>query len=334
MARPKKSEGKEGATLSIDVDSFVRTRDSVVTGLATLQDAIQTLSSAYIKHTNAVLGEHGAGLDVDIALTKLGENPLLGGLGGLQRAASPARSIAEGGSDKKERKKRQHDPNAPKRPLTAYFLFMQTARPIIATDLGEGVPKGAISTEGTNRWSNMSADDKALWTNLYKENLRLYNAKMHSYRAGNANAKDMTEEEAQNYAEEHNIGAETNADAQLAGEAATSAALVEEDEDAEGEEEITSPPPKTTPKAKGGRKAKAGKATPAVEEPAPTPIPHSSSVIAPPSKIKEASPDKKRKRTSKRGVDEPVNTVESEEPAVETPKSAKQPRKKKSKADA
>jgi len=134
----------------------------VVTGLATLQDAIQTLSSAYIKHTNAVLGEHGAGLDVDMALTKLGENPLLGGLGGLQRAASPARSVADGSADKKERKKRQHDPNAPKRPLTAYFLFMQTARPIIASDLGEGVPKGAISTEGTNRWSNMNAEDKAV----------------------------------------------------------------------------------------------------------------------------------------------------------------------------
>jgi len=147
------------------------------------------------------------------------------------------------------------------------------------------------------------------------------------------NAKDMTEEEAQVYAEEHNIGAESTADAQLAGEAATSAALVEEDEDAEGEEEITSPPPKTTPKTKGGRKGKASKATPAVEE-APAPIPHSSSVIAPPSKTKEASPDKKRKRTSKRGVDEPVNTVESEELAVETPKSAKPPRKKKSKADA
>lgn len=135
----------------------------VVTGLATLQDAIQTLSTAYIKHTNAVLGEHGAGLDVESALAKLGENPLLK-FGDLNRAASPAKSVAAGGEapsgDKKERKKRQHDPNAPKRPLTPFFLYMQTARPIIAADLGADVAKGAVSTEGTRRWGAMEAHDK------------------------------------------------------------------------------------------------------------------------------------------------------------------------------
>lgn len=62
--------------------------------------------------------------------------------------------------EKKERKKRQHDPNAPKRPLTPYFLYMQTARPIIAADLGEGVPKGAVQEEGQRRWASMSVQEK------------------------------------------------------------------------------------------------------------------------------------------------------------------------------
>lgn len=128
----------------------------VVTGLATLQDAIQTLSSAYIKHTNAVLGEHGAGLDVEAALSRIGDNLLDGSLGDLH-GASPDKSAAD---DKKERKKRQHDPNAPKRPLTPFFLYMQTARPIIAADLGSDFAKGAVSAEGTRRWSTMSAEDK------------------------------------------------------------------------------------------------------------------------------------------------------------------------------
>ena len=129
----------------------------VVTGLATLQDAIQTLSSAYIKHTNAVLGEHGAGLDVEAALSRIGDNLLDGSLGDLHRATSPLKSAAD---DKKERKKRQHDPNAPKRPLTPFFLYMQTARPIIATDLGSDFAKGAVSAEGTRRWGTMSQEDK------------------------------------------------------------------------------------------------------------------------------------------------------------------------------
>lgn len=132
-------------------------------GLATLQEAIQSVSSAYIKHTNAVLGEHGAGYDIDTALSKLGENPFLGNLGALQRAASPvvAKATSEQAPEKKERKKRQHDPNAPKRPLTPFFLYMQTARPIIAKDLGD-VPKGEVSSEGTKRWTDMAAKDKAV----------------------------------------------------------------------------------------------------------------------------------------------------------------------------
>jgi len=157
---------------SIDLDGYYVSQQTlmwakVVTGLATLQDAIQTLSTAYIKHTNAVLGEHGAGLDVDSALAKLGDNPLLK-LGELNRAISPTKSNAAGepaASDKKERKKRQHDPNAPKRPLTPFFLYMQTARPIIATDLGAEAAKGAVSAEGTRRWGTMAADDKQVCNN-------------------------------------------------------------------------------------------------------------------------------------------------------------------------
>lgn len=151
--------------LTIQFRNKELTRSQVVTGLATLQDAIQTLSTAYIKHTNAVLGEHGAELNVGNALSKLGENPLLGPLANLQRAVSPAitgsAAPVEGAApDKKERKKRQHDPNAPKRPLTPFFLYMQTARPIIAKDLGSEVAKGAVSAEGTRRWKEMAEGDR------------------------------------------------------------------------------------------------------------------------------------------------------------------------------
>lgn len=94
---------------------------------------------------------------MESALSRLGDNPLLGGLGGL-RAASPAKSAT--GDQKAQKKKRAHDPNAPKRPLTPYFLYMQTARPIIAEDLGPDVAKGAVSAEGVRRWNAMAVQDK------------------------------------------------------------------------------------------------------------------------------------------------------------------------------
>ncbi len=62
--------------------------------------------------------------------------------------------------EKKERKKRTHDPNAPKRPLTPYFLYMQHARSIIANDLGAEAPKGAVQEEGQRRWAHMSPTEK------------------------------------------------------------------------------------------------------------------------------------------------------------------------------
>ena len=160
----RRDQGGRGAGYTFRNEEL--TRSQVVTGLATLQDAIQTLSTAYIKHTNAVLGEHGAEVNVGNALSKLGENPLLGPLANLQRAVSPAAVGAPAApaepaaTDKKERKKRQHDPNAPKRPLTPFFLYMQTARPIIAKDLGADVAKGAVSAEGTQRWKEMAEGDR------------------------------------------------------------------------------------------------------------------------------------------------------------------------------
>ncbi|KAH6664131.1 putative high mobility group protein 1 [Halenospora varia] len=306
--------------------------EKVVTGLATLQDAIQTLSGAYMKHTNAVLGDHAPAEGIDSTLTKLADNPAL--LGDLQRQPSPARSTGgDAPAEKKERKKRQHDPNAPKRPLTPFFLYMQTARQIIANDLGPEVPKGAVSSEGTRRWSTMAPDDKQLWTNAYKDNLRLYNARMHSYRNSNPDAKDMTDQDALIYAEEHNIGADTSADAQLVGEASATA-INDEDEDAEGEpepEKEPTPPPKT-PKVKAStRKSRGSQPTPAS---APESIVPPSASIVPPKPAapeKEKSPDKKRKRATKKGAAEEL--AGQEELKVETPKSAPKPRKKKAKAD-
>ena len=139
----------------------------------------------------------------------------------------------------------------------------------------------------------------------------------------------MTELEAAAYADEHNIGADASADAQLVGEASNATAL--HDEDAEGEPEKEPTPPPKTPKAKAGRK---GKATPASSAPEPI-VPQNASIVPPKAAPaeKEKSPDKKRKRASKKGADEPVGTIEKEELQVETPKSGPKPRKKKAKAD-
>ncbi|RKF75916.1 putative high mobility group protein [Golovinomyces cichoracearum] len=412
MARPKKPEEKRGATLQIDVDSFMRTRDSavaqlsskefesfnkfislhffstfrahflrvfktnivdaifnpihdlytslsrrrsrrvvtglhtlqddIVTGLQTLQDAIKTLFTAYIKHINAVLGEHGASLDVDAALAKLGEIPLLNIGDNLGSATSQGKTPAEVVPEKKERKKRNHDPNAPKRPLTPFFLYMQTARPIIAKDLGADVPKGAVGVEGTRRWQTMNEEDKQLWTDAYKENLRLYHARIHSYKSGNLNAKDMDEAEAARYAAENNITVlvlDPPVDAPLAGESST-AAFIDEDVETEQAPEIgpePEPEPESeqepvpvpkTPRSKPNRKQKVKSIPSEASLDSEAIIPSSSIIPQTASAEKEKSPERKRKRQKKK-----EDISEKDESSVEAPRVVSKSRKKKSKSE-
>lgn len=63
---------------------------------------------------------------------------------------------------KKERKLR--DPNAPKRPLTAYFLYSQSARTIVKGDLGPAATAAEVSSEVLRRWNDMSTPEKEVST--------------------------------------------------------------------------------------------------------------------------------------------------------------------------
>ena len=61
-------------------------------------------------------------------------------------------------------RKAQRDPNEPKRPVTAYFLFLQHARPQLAKDMPNA--KGnELQQEATERWNGMSEEDKRVCSN-------------------------------------------------------------------------------------------------------------------------------------------------------------------------
>lgn len=143
----------------------------VVTGLATLQSAVQDLSRAYIAHTNTVIGK-GTGSSLELlnfANPLGGENGLFSG-----RVATPA-PVPEQGEVKK-RKRAPHDKNAPKRPITPYFLYMSYAREGIARDMGFGASAKQVADEGTQRWNSMGDEEKQVSSPLAK--LRVRNVDM------------------------------------------------------------------------------------------------------------------------------------------------------------
>jgi hypothetical protein len=184
MARPKKGEEKDAGTalsqLQVPKEDFVRTRDAVVTALATLQTAVQDLSRAYITHTNTVLGK-SPGHSLEMIPNSVGSVIVRAPSAGTEIIATEP----DGKPKKKEKRKREHDPNAPKRPLTPYFLFMQTARAIIAQDLGPEATPNDVSKEGTRRWNEMKekdADEVGMWKMAYENNMADYRVALEEYK--------------------------------------------------------------------------------------------------------------------------------------------------------
>lgn len=255
--------------------------------MTTIQDLIKSFSVDYLRQTNLLLGE-GTNLD-NVPDAGVFDNAL----GGLLPQPFPLAAPVE---EKKERKKRTHDLNAPKRPLTPYFLYMQTARPIIASDLGTGAPKGAVQEEGRRRWADMGASEKQGWNQAYQYNLRLYNARVQAYKRGNAAARDMSDEEALKFAEEYNIEMPVSAAIEeplaneqdaIAEQLQQHSALADEADEDEDEEPAPPVPEAKTPRKSAKETRKRKTATPAAAE-------ADSKAAATP-----ASPDRKRKRTSK-----------------------------------
>lgn len=132
---------------------------------------MQDLSRAYIQHANTVLapGKHGL-TPIDANLTSiLTESGLLTGHP-TQGGAAPVEVEGDG---KKKRKRTPHDPNAPKRALTPYFLYMQSARATIAKELGDSAKPKEVADEGTRRWTEMSPAEKSVRYAMYHSALPL-----------------------------------------------------------------------------------------------------------------------------------------------------------------
>ena len=241
-----------------------------LTRLSSLSVMIREFAHDYARQTNMLMGvgDHQGDDPHSSALLAQLDNTSQLMLNGLNE-------LVPAGEEKKERKKRVHDQNAPKRPLTPYFLYMQHARSVIAGDLGEDAPKGAVQTEGQRRWSQMSEGEKLGWNTAYQYNLRLYNARVHSYKiGGNPLTKDMTDEEALNYANAHNIPVPPLKDA-AAGEASNEQAAIAEQLGADDGK---------TPKKGGASRKRKSDAPADMNTAIPSPA--------------VGSPDKKRRRAS------------------------------------
>lgn len=86
--------------------------------------------------------------------------------------------------------KRRRDPNQPKRPMTAYFHFMQERRPIIQEQFPD-MKLMDISKLLSEEWRNMSGEARAKYNELYQQDKERYAREMAEYNASSTSHNDV-----------------------------------------------------------------------------------------------------------------------------------------------
>ncbi|KAI5358231.1 Putative High mobility group box domain-containing protein [Septoria linicola] len=272
------------STLQVNVDTerFIQTRNALTSAYIGLSSSIDTAIKAYIAHTDVVLQGHGT-FDVSQLLlpfqgaagaAQVAEQAIQNGL--IQLAAQPTDANGVDSKKKEKRPYKQRDPNAPKRPLTAYFRYLREVRPFIAQEVAnnppsDGTKAGDISKIATERWRAMSDAQRKPYHAAYQSEMGAYEEATKAYKAAGGGVEDDADAEAvegdlDSPAAQPAVAAAEDSDDSSSDDDSSS------EEDSNEEESVpaklpTPPPPpkeKKTPKA-GPKKVKAAAdATPAI----------------------------------------------------------------------
>ncbi len=110
------------------------------------------------------------------------------GTAGAVGAAAPVET--------QRKKKKKRDPNAPKKPLTSFFLYSNFMRDVIIKERMQGgeepLSQPRIAQETSKRWKALSADEKLGWKELYEEQKKRYEAEMKKYNLAKATGQPYT----------------------------------------------------------------------------------------------------------------------------------------------
>ncbi|KAJ5893394.1 hypothetical protein N7495_005085 [Penicillium taxi] len=291
----------EEATVTINVNDLRASKDapkafvpskvvgtledaSVLVRLMALQAYIADLTKATLEHSNRLISGDSSVIDLP---------PVPAALSGQFDAVSPV--IQAAGS--KKRKRAPADPNAPKRALTPYFLYMQHTRKLIADELGPDAKPKDVSDEGTRRWKAMDAVTRAIWKDKYAENYRNYKEVLDAYKTDKAKDGPKAEVDA-DPADQLMLDAG-------ASEAESSISSEAESEEEESPSPVQSVKEKTPPRSTNKRTRRISENKAATKE---TPA-------------KQTSPVKKSR--GKKADPEPIVPESAAKPATETKRKSK-----------
>ncbi|RPB25252.1 hypothetical protein L211DRAFT_867250 [Terfezia boudieri ATCC MYA-4762] len=174
---------------------------------------------------------------------------------------------ADDGTAKKKRKrgpakkdKKDMDPDAPKKPISAYFQFVAVARPIIKQDMGEGISAKEVMTEAASRWGALPVEEKQVWHAQHHQQMVKWYIDTNAYRASKGLPLESVPKDYQPGANPTNVPPAAPGEDEEE-EPTSTPDEADEDEDEDEEESPTTPPPakkaRVTPKQNGAAAAAA-----------------------------------------------------------------------------
>jgi len=116
-----------------------------------------------------------------------------GGVAGKRRADK-----AEAKREKEGKRRRTTDPNKPKRPASAYWLWLGENREALAAEVskkGAKMDVTAVSKAGGAKWQALSSKAKEPFEKRAAELKKKYEKEMEEYKKNNANADDDEEDD-------------------------------------------------------------------------------------------------------------------------------------------
>ncbi|KAJ1403852.1 High mobility group box domain [Sesbania bispinosa] len=99
------------------------------------------------------------------------------------------------GTGRKQSKKAAKDPNKPKRPPSAFFVFMSEFREQFKKENPSNKSVAVVGKAGGNRWKAMSDADKAPYIAKAEKKKEEYEKSLRAYNNGLAEGKNPSEEE-------------------------------------------------------------------------------------------------------------------------------------------
>ncbi|XP_057961575.1 high mobility group B protein 7-like isoform X2 [Malania oleifera] len=142
---------------------------------------------------------HSCGLEAKIKMNlesqgveKVAKEPKVTKAPATKKKATPAETQPK----KTKRLRKIKDPNMPKRPPTAFFLFMDDFRKTYKEANPDSKSVAVVAKEGGEKWKSMTNEEKKTYTDRVAELKAEYEKAMETYEAENANDEGGTEKEA------------------------------------------------------------------------------------------------------------------------------------------